>query len=176
MNINRKLQTGRYIKCESENSRGPEHLEAKCHFRRPSLRPMANETLFFPTEVRISLILSPWYRVSIKKPRLTSQDVSLVHELGSEKDRVVGFPLLQEVPHEVPWERVQSSSWLIQEQNLQWRARESTFRLERGSSENNTEPSATSALRVLHQVPNRLAWPFIINFPSLLAAEMQSGL
>lgn len=125
---------------------------------------------------RISLILSPWYQVSIKKPRLTSQDVSLVHELGSEKDRVVGFPLLQEVPHEVPWERVQPSSWLVQEQNLQWRARESTFRLQRGSSENNTEPSAASALRVLHQVPNRLAWPFIINFLSLLAAEMQSGL
>lgn len=53
------------------------------------------------------------------EPVLTSQGISLVHELGTEQDHPSSSVLLEKAPHLVPGKRIQPSGWLVQEQDLQ---------------------------------------------------------
>lgn len=49
---------------------------------------------------------------------LTSQDVSLVHEVGAEHSDTVGFPAPQQVPHDVARAGIHPCRGLVQQQNL----------------------------------------------------------
>ena len=53
------------------------------------------------------------------EPVLTCKDIGLVHELRTEQDHPSSSVVLEEAPHLVPGKRIQPSSGLIQEQNLQ---------------------------------------------------------
>lgn len=49
---------------------------------------------------------------------LTSQDVSLVHEVGAEHSHTVGFPVPQQVPDDVAGAGIHPRRGLVQQQNL----------------------------------------------------------
>lgn len=50
-------------------------------------------------EIHLSPIL---YRNTEITPTITSQDVSLIHEIGTQEDHTACFVLLEEAPHSMP--------------------------------------------------------------------------
>lgn len=75
---------------------------------------------FFACEAHMGFLLQVCSAEMIQaEPVLTSQGISLVHELGTEQDHPSSSVLLEKAPHLVPGKRIQPSGWLIQEQDLQ---------------------------------------------------------
>jgi hypothetical protein len=50
----------------------------------------------------------------LREPAITSQDVSLIHELGTKKNHVICLLLSKELPSSVSGKGIQPHRWFIQ--------------------------------------------------------------